>query len=360
VTEPFRLVVETGSGALASARERWRDLADRSPAGYFQTWEWVTAWHEILEPQARILLVEAVTSDDRWAGLLPLAFLSRRMHRRVPVGLPYLGFAGSGPGAGDHLGPLASSPQLVPALVGEAIRRAEGRSIYLESLDPELEEAVNTLVRGRRVHRVACPAIDLRGLSGPEEAWTAKVRKNVRRRDRRLADEGITGRWVPPGADLRHELGALQEVHLSRWRSRGEPGLFDDRRLGFLRRLAELSRPPEGPGLYLLERGPGHVVAALLVFRHGRTLSTYKTGWDPAQARLGLGIALHTAAMRKAWADGMETFDFLRGQGGHKYSLGAVDRCDVCLLRPSGPSGALFGMRERGAERHTRATSRSH
>ena len=116
-------------------------------------------------------------------------------------------------------------------------------------------------------------------------------------------------------------------------------------------RGSELAAPPDGPALYLLEKGPHTVVGALLVFRHSGVLSTYKTGWDPAYASFGVGIAMHSAAMHMAWAEGFDTFDFLRGQGAHKYSLGAVDRHDVCLLLPVGLRGTLLSLREAGAER---------
>ena len=199
---PASLVVESGSAALAAARPRWSDLAARSGAGYFQTWEWVTAWHDVLEPRAEIVLIRAVDDQGRWTGLMPLAFLSRRLHRRMPASVAYLGVAGSGRGAGDHLGPLACAAGLRPTLVAATVRLAGGRPVYLESLDPTVVDEVNGALQGRPVHRVACPRVDLAGLTRIEDAWPAKVRKNLRRRQRLLAEEGIIGRWVDASDEM--------------------------------------------------------------------------------------------------------------------------------------------------------------
>lgn len=339
--------VEDGRDCLARARDPWRDLVRRAGSGYFQSWEWVTAWHKVFQPGADLSLVVAVGRDGEWQGLLPLAQLSRRLHRRLPVPLNYVGLAGSGPGAGDHLGPSVVAPALVELLARRSLGVADGRPLYFESVDVQHIGGLTAALGGRIVRKVACPRVEL-DADGPEVAWTPKVRKNIRRRERMLAAEGIAGRWVSTGGGVEPELTALQRVHVARWQARGQSGLFDDRRLEFLSELCRLSVPPDGPSLYLLEKSDGRVVAALLGFRHGLTFMAYKTGWDPEFAHLGPGIALHSSAMRRAHEDGARTFDFLRGQGSHKYSLGAVDREDVCLLHGTGLRTTLIEVREGG------------
>lgn len=347
MTDDFDIRLEQGRDALDRAKDPWCELVARSGSGYFQSWEWVTAWHRVFEPGADLALVVAVGADARWEGLLPLALLFRRLHRKLPLPITYVGLAGSGPGAGDHLGPLLLMPEVLAPLARRALTVGEGRPLYLESLDPDHVDGLAAVVGGRVVRRVACPRVEL-GAEGPEAMWTSKVRKNIRRRERMLEADGIAGRWINPGESVESELSALQRVHVARWEARGKSGLFDDRRLDFLAELCRLSTPPNGPVLYLLEKAGGQVVAALLGFRHGATFMAYKTGWDPAFAHLGPGIALHSAAMRRAHEDGFRTFDFLRGQGAHKYSLGAVDREDISLLCGTGVRRALLEMRERG------------
>lgn len=357
MTGGIELRVERGRDALAASRAAWDDLAGRAPSCYFQSWEWVTAWHDVLEPSAEVVLVEA-HAGGRWEGLLPLAFLVRRLHARVPLRVRYLGLAGSGRGAGDHLGPVVASADLVGPLAAEAVRVAGGRSVYLESLSPAHVAAVNAVVGGREVRTVACPAVAIAGVAQADDLWPSKVRKNVRRRDRMLLEAGMVGRWIGPGGGVATALAALRRLHVSRWQSHGQSGLFDDDRMAFLRRLTELGSAPDGPWLYLLESNEGPV-AALLGFQYKRTFANYKTGWDPNHGRLGLGIALHAAAMRRAVAEGLDLVDFLRSQGAHKYSLGGTDRNDVCLLRSRGIGGAALRLREEGASvRATRAKAR--
>jgi len=347
VTGGIELRVERGRDALAASRAAWDDLAGRAPCCYFQSWEWVTAWHEVLEPRAEVVLVEAV-AGGRWEGVLPLALLGRQLHARVPLRVRYLGLAGSGRGAGDHLGPVVSSVDLVEPLAEQAVRLAAGRSVYLESVAPAHAGALNEVVGGHQVRTVACPAVVIAGAAQADDLWAGKVRKNVRRRDRMLAEAAVVGRWIGPGEGVGEALAALRRLHVSRWQSHGQAGLFDDDRMAFLRRLTELGSAPDGPWLYLLESGDGPI-AALLGFQYRRTFANYKTGWDPDHARLGLGIALHAASMRRAVGEGLEVVDFLRSQGGHKYSLGATDRHDVCLLRSRGVGGAMLRLREEGA-----------
>jgi CelD/BcsL family acetyltransferase involved in cellulose biosynthesis len=341
----LHLKILSGPTALRQLRTQWDELAERLDGGYFQTWEWVTAWYEVLEPSAELAIVVVQDESGKLHGVLPLARITRRFHRLLPVRSPYLGLAGSGGGAGDHLAPLSSSGEVFEMLVAGLLRASDGKCVFLESLAAGPGGHLQKALGAKVVGLIRCPAIDLRSLDSPESGWPKKLRENIRRRDRQLADLGVRGQWIPAGQRLVKALDQLQELHLSRWRSRGQGGLFDETRLTFLQRLCELASPPQGPWLYTLERG-GEPIGALLGFQHGSTFASYKTGWDPAYTRQGVGIALSAEAIRRAHRESLATFDFLRGAEPHKYSFGAVDRVDVSLLAWRGPRGLLLLGRE--------------
>lgn len=331
--------------AIRKLRASWDELAERLDGGYFQTWEWVTAWHDVLEPSAELAIVAVRDSSGTLDGLLPLATMTRRFHRLLPVRSPYLGLAGSGAGAGDHLAPLYPTPEIFEMLMEGLFQASDRKSVFLESLAAEPGAHLQKALGAKVVSLIRCPAIDLRSMESPESAWPKKLRENIRRRDRQLADLGVEGQWIAASQRLVEALAHLQQLHLSRWRSKGQGGLFDENRLAFLQRLCQLASPPQGPWLYTLERR-GEPIGALLGFQYGSTFASYKTGWDPAYTRQGVGIALSAEAIRRALRESLATFDFLRGAEPHKYTFGAVDLVDVSLLAWRGPRGLLLLGRE--------------
>lgn len=244
-------------------------------------------------------------------------------------------------------------------LVAGLLRASDGKSVLLESLAAGPGALLQKALGAKVVSLIRCPAIDLQSIESPESRWPKKLRENIRRRDRQLADLGVQGRWIPAGQRLVEALAQLQQLHLSRWRSRGQGGLFDENRLAFLQRLCELASPPQGPWLYILER-QGEPIGALLGFQHGSTFASYKTGWDPAYTRQGVGIALSAEAIRRAHRESLATFDFLRGAEPHKYTFGAVDRVDISLLAWRGPRGLiLLGRETLSARRASEESGRS-
>src|SRR2546428_616592 len=74
-----------------------------------------------------------------------------------------------------------------------------------------------------------------------------------------------------------------------------------------------------------LLRVDGDDAAVLFAFAYEGTLSLYNAAYDPALAGLSVGIVAHANAIRSAIADGLHTYDLLRGDEPYKYDLGADD-----------------------------------
>lgn len=352
----LRVEVLSGASALDGLRPCWDELSRVADCDYFQTWEWVKAWSDILEPRADLQLVLATDSSGRAVGLLPLASMSRGLHSRVALPLRYVGLAGSGAGAGDHLGPLVTSSGALVSLVDSLRPIARRRPILLENVAATYSQAIAELLGADLIDAVRCPVIVLPPDRDVSRLWPNSLRKNLRRRRQQMLDAGMRMRWISPGAHLSEMLTHLEELHAKRWQAKGGAGLFTPRRREFLTRLSVLAKPPEGPWLLVVEKD-ADVVATMVGFRFKDSFYSYMTGWDPDYKRFGLGSALTAETLSFMEAEGLTTFDYLRGSEPNKYVFGASDRIDHTLLRCSIPWGSLLKLREAAAIRRANVES---
>lgn len=70
----------------------------------------------------------------------------------------------------------------------------------------------------------------------------------------------------------------------------------------------------------------GERPAMCVNFDYGSSYLLYNSGYDPAYARLSVGLLNKALTIKWAIASGKRVFDFLRGDERYKYELGAVDR----------------------------------
>ena len=336
-----RIVQLEGLDAVLRHRDELDALAE-SAGSYFHTAEWLSAWARIARP-SRLTVHLARDDSGTTLGYVGTATLRRRLHRRVPLPLPYLGLAGSGYGAADHLGPVGSAESHQP-LVEAALATAGRRAVMWESVDPQHSPLLGR--QGlRTVSRKSCPRIDLRDVGEERDLWPKKLLKELRRRERRMTEEGIRGRWIDDPGEVLATLPSLRSVHLERWRSQQGAGLFDEDRMQLLQLLCTTEGARFTPVMYVLET-PSATVASLLLFRCGSTMASYKSGWSPELQQLAPGVAMHAAAIRRSLAEGRATYDFLRGTSGHKYTLRGVDRYDETMIGGRGPGRSLLELRE--------------
>ncbi|WP_146616463.1 GNAT family N-acetyltransferase [Kitasatospora sp. SolWspMP-SS2h] len=321
----------------------WRELVAGDPDGsWFAGPDWVLAWWRTLGAGQPGEVAVWRGPDGRAEAVLPLGTARLRVHRRAPVEVPVLTLLGTGPGAADHCGP-AARPHRRAEVAAWLADRARRETLWLPNLDPA--HAGLPPAGARPVARTACPRADL--AAGPDRLGSRDFRAANRRAHRRLAAAGIDFHWLPPTAARPDLLDDLLRLHrLRRAAAAGGASSFGADRLPLHRLLVQGSAPGCGPAFQLARRGD-EVVGVLYGFRWADRFAYYQTGWDPRFAADSLGTALVDAAIRACAAEGVRTFDFLRGAEPYKYRFGAVDRTDTGWLRPRGPGGALLGLKHR-------------
>ena len=67
----------------------------------------------------------------------------------------------------------------------------------------------------------------------------------------------------------------------------------------------------------------GQRVASVFSLVAGGKMLLYNSGYDPAYAYYSVGLLLKAFLIKKALKEGLQVYDFLRGEERYKYDLGA-------------------------------------
>jgi CelD/BcsL family acetyltransferase involved in cellulose biosynthesis len=334
----------------------WRALASSLPeSSYFQTPDWVLAWWATVAREPPTRLACWFDDDGQLSALVGLSEIERRLHHRSPWSVRVLTNAGSGPGDADHCGPLVPAPMRTAAT--EWISRAAGsRSVVMSNVDggtrPPLPEGAHLIAE------TTCPRLSV---EHPDQPFvrSSGFRRQLRRYERQLAERGVTFAWVPPGEVDAPLIATLLALHFGRRTAAGAGSSLDERHRALLVRAAAAATPGAGPAA-VVARTDSQVVGVLMGFVWKDTFSAYQSGWTPDLAMHSLGSVLLHRAIRSAAAEGIRTFDFLRGAEPYKYRFGAVDRHDATYLLPRGMSGRQLRFEQalRHAARRLNARTR--
>jgi CelD/BcsL family acetyltransferase involved in cellulose biosynthesis len=303
--------------AAAELSGAWSEIADRrSPASIFLTPEWIGV--------AR----EHDTAED-----VTLAV------GRPPCGIAAL--AREADGTIRFAGGEFTDEQDVVATAGDGHSVANAVAGWIAAEAPRrvrlefVPEDVPTLpamaeILGERGYHVErsrlVPSPRLR-LPGDFETYVQglgkKERHELRRKIRRLENATkATFRWAAEA-----ERGATLDRFFALHRlSRGAKADFMTPGLErFFRDIADMLAPLGRLRLGVL-RAHDEDAAVLFAFAYRGTLAVYNAAYDPALASLSIGVVGHAWAIREAIADGLDTYDLLRGNEPYKYDLGATDR----------------------------------
>jgi CelD/BcsL family acetyltransferase involved in cellulose biosynthesis len=152
-----------------------------------------------------------------------------------------------------------------------------------------------------------------------------KDRHELRRKLRRAEShpEPLTWRTVNKGPELAAALETFIALH--RRSDEAKARFMTPIMVTFFHRLLAAFAPTGWLEVATLYAGD-HPVAAYLSFRQAARLLLYNSGYDPRYGGYSAGFALLVYRIRLAIEEGVQTFDFLRGDERYKYDLGAQDQ----------------------------------
>jgi CelD/BcsL family acetyltransferase involved in cellulose biosynthesis len=296
---------------LDPVRDEWSELARRQ-GNLFATPEWGEAWLAHIGDQLRLepRLYAARRPDGSLAVILPLVVVGGRYVRKLRL----LGF-----GPANELGPIAAPDDR------QAAAQALGRALAATRREWDLFLGDNLPGTGWReriggaiVRREGSPVV-----AGAWPSWddylatrTPDFRQELRRKERRLAEQGLEYRLVTREEELGRALDLLFGLHRARWGE--EASFWFAGQEPFHRAFARVALANGWLRLRLLELD-GEPVAAYQGFRFEGAEWSYQYGRAPSARRGSVGLILIAHAVREALAQGVRDFRF--GPGAQEYKV---------------------------------------
>jgi CelD/BcsL family acetyltransferase involved in cellulose biosynthesis len=352
LTDPW--LAEAWDAAVAGGGSR---MAFRSRA-------WVRAWWGAFGTPGALRIVTLTDGQGRVSAILPCF-----EERRSGLGLPWRRwrFLGTGIVGSDYLGALlfpGATNTAAKELAG-LLRRLPADLVVLDDVaaDDPLLMAVRVACGARATEEPAhvCP---LASLGTDFEAYLADRPGGAGTqflRRRRWLERNAEARLViiganAPAAELERAMQELFRLHEARWDPRGgSDGIAGPRVRAFhldaVRRLARYG----WPRVFLLHAG-GRCVAALYGLQIGRSFLFYQSGFDPSWAARSVGSVLLGMVIERCMREGLEEFDFLRGEEGYKlqWATGRRETRRLVVTSPGAwPRVGLLASRMRTRVRRT-------
>ena len=334
----------TAPEQLDEIRGDWeRLLAQATEANTFLTPAWLLSWWEAYAPEARLQAVVARRGSEL-AGLAPLMRV-----REACLGIPLrcLRFMGDGTFETDHMGFVTDEAEAarVRAALLDAVLALPWDTAVLTNIPAAsgLAAAIGDWCRAHGLlvdtKTTPCP---VRRIPESFDALLASMPSRFRTALRSTRRKLAAAHRVEFGLhdDPREFDAALQSLfdnHESRWRARGQGGVFTNPRRRRFYALLTRALHERGALRFFYLRLDGRTVAQEYCFAHGRTVYLLQEGFDYSLAALNLGNALRSFVFEHLIESGYDAYDFLAGTSRHKqnWSDAAPDDVTFRIARPS-------------------------
>ncbi|MEK7252919.1 MAG: GNAT family N-acetyltransferase [Actinomycetota bacterium] len=338
-TRPGTCALEPFTTDLGS---EWAVLADRHAAHPFSRPEWVRAWADTIGAEP---IVATVRRDQNLVAVYPLVAGTRTgLRSAADWHVPHL----------DIVGDLSAAAQLVSGVV------ASSRRVTFDFATGATAETARRgltsagyLVRERV--RLSSPWIDLTpGWEVYRDALSSKKWRELRRRRRLLEANGAVTYTQHDGTeDLESLLTAGFSVEGSGWKDASGTAVRSDPHVEtFYRRVAEWAATQGMLRLHFL-RLDETPIAFDFAFVGSGAEWLLKTGFDPALFALSPGSLLRAEVLERAFASGLERYEFLGTADAWKREW--TDRTrDVAVI-----DGYAPGVRGRVADLSSRLARRA-
>ena len=310
------------AAALEALRPAWTALWREAPAATpFQSPAWLIPWSRHFGSEESFTLL--ARRAGRLVGAMPFFVWARDGRRTVfPLGIGISDYLDGSFTAGEE---AACAAAMLAHLCRDPQR---WEAVELQELRPDSALLAAPAPAGwsdRRAPQSLCPTVDLSG-PDPLRRLPRRIRSNLRNCRNRA--ERLGRPWVEAvsAANLDALLDGLFRLHGERWSTRGEPGMLADGSLRAFHREAAAGLLELGLLRLFALRLDDRMIAVLYGFAAKRRFYYYLGGFDPGLPQVSPGTLILGHALQAAAAEGMEAFDFLRGQEAYKYHWGATDR----------------------------------
>jgi CelD/BcsL family acetyltransferase involved in cellulose biosynthesis len=291
------------------ARAEWEGLAAASGCP-FATVEWTKAWLEHAAGPYVPHLFIAREPAGRPVAIVPLVTARGRYVRKAR----FLGFR-----AANQVGPICAPEDA--ELGAEALRLAIAATRH----DWDVLIAENLPGTGW-TERIGGTVIGSKGLPivrGPWTSWdeylasrSRNLRNELRRKERRLREQGMRNTTARTPKELEPALDALFELHRGRWGSEASP--FFSGLETFHRVFARAALARGWVRLHVFELD-GRPIAANYSLRFGDAEWSYQLGRDLRLEHASVGLIGCAIAVREAFAEGASEFKL--GPGTQPYKM---------------------------------------
>lgn len=289
---------------IGSISEEWDRLADDVGASPFARPGWIDAWWRSFGRGS--LRVLTVGTADRLTGILPVVRSGSVVRSPTNTESPTFSIL-----AADG----SSAHELAATLLSSGVRRVDLAPLHPAEIGSRSLDAVARARRFRIITRSAqrAPYVNTQGGWDTYQAGLdAKLRREMRRRRRRLDDSGKVHLEVTSGGDrLRQLLAEGLRVESSGWKGAHGTAIASDRRTRrFYEDIAQWADRRGWLRLAFL-RLDGRPIAFDLCLETDRSHFLLKTGYDHAFQRFGPGVILRSMMLERAFAGDIDTYEFL-------------------------------------------------
>jgi CelD/BcsL family acetyltransferase involved in cellulose biosynthesis len=282
-------------------RAEWDELAMTAAAGPFMRPGWFRAWERAF---AGDRVEVAVLEDAGIHALAPLVRDQRVLRAAVNDHTP--GFV-----------PVARDEAAAARLANEVLREATP-SVELRKVDGATARTWKVAAARRRslvVEEVVqrSPFLVLDGdWEAFEKSLSSNFRQGLRRKRRRLEDEGDVTTEVHDGrTDLDALLTEGYAVESSQWKAERGTAIASDPRIeAFYTEVARWAAEQDMLRLVFLRIG-GAAIAFRLDLVSDGTYFHVKGGYEPRYSRFSPGLVLQHETVRQAFEKGLDRYEFL-------------------------------------------------
>lgn len=326
----------TTADQLEALAAEWDRLLERSPdANTFLSPAWLLSWWQAYAPDARLQSI-AVRRADELVGLAPLMSVRERCHG---VPLDCLRFMGDGTFESDHQGfvTVAQDARQVQHALLEHLRQLPWHTAVLANV-PESSLLAGSIRDWCAEHRYLVEATSTpcprRRIPESYDALLASLpsrfRTSIRATRRKLeAAHCVEFGLHDEPAEFDAALQSLFDNHESRWRAKGQGGVFrNPRRREFYRMLTRRLHD-QGTLRFFYLKLDGRIVAQEYCFAHGRTVYLLQEGFDFALAASNVGNALRSHVFEHLIVQRYAVYDFLGGTSRHKRNWSDTEPADL-------------------------------